>query len=148
MSLEQLRAWFAGNDVSVAEDLVEIREGVRGFGIFSRCSLQPDQVVAVISKQACLSPRNSGIAGLLQRAMIDGHIAVTLAVMYERSIGEASRWHGYLQSLAENEPIVMLWSDEELRMLEGTELHLEVDNDRVRGHACDPLSSQAARYRI
>jgi SET domain-containing protein 6 len=50
--------------------------------------------------------------------------------MYERAMGAKSKWHGYLSSLPPREYVPLFWSDDELALLEGTELEGRAVEDR------------------
>ena len=53
-----------------------------------------------------------------------GGMALALVLMYERSLGEKSKFWGYLQSLPqEGEPLPIFWSEEELQLLKVRSLY-------------------------
>lgn len=80
---------------------------------------------------------SSGISNLIDDADFEGMLALALAYMYERSIGPASPWYEYLETidqttLAEENP--RFWSAEDQELLTGTELYyhtLKVEEDDV-----------------
>ena len=66
---------------------------------------------------------DSNAARLLLRAGFAPALVLRLVVAHERSIGELSRWYGYLSSLPEVElDVAMLWDAAELQLLAGTGL--------------------------
>lgn len=86
--------------------------------------LHQGDLVATIPKQTCLTMKTSGARDVIQEAGLDGYLGLSVALMYEKSLGPDSPWFGYLQLLPQFEPIPLLWSFHELDFfLSGTELH-------------------------
>lgn len=57
----------------------------------SACCL-PLQLLCVIPRSAILSPRTSRLAAVLEQERLGGGLALTIAVMYEASLGADSKW--------------------------------------------------------
>lgn len=108
-----------------SSDALEIVENARsGIAVKALCELREGDVVATIPKAACLTIRTSAARTAIEESGIDGSLGLSLALMYERSLGSASKWFGYLQVLPEREEVPLVWSLEEVdRLLAGTELH-------------------------
>lgn len=51
-----------------------------------------------------------------------GWAQLMLAMMYERSLGESSRWAGYLRTMPHEFGAPMWWSDEDMEGLKGTDI--------------------------
>ncbi|KAI8814587.1 hypothetical protein BJ742DRAFT_766400 [Cladochytrium replicatum] len=98
-----------------------------GFGmkVTAIRDIQVDEELCTISKEAILSPKNCGIADIFEETGVSGTLGLTIALMYEMSLGVHSPWYGYLQSLPRHEDFKSLplyWSEEHLRLLQNTDL--------------------------
>ncbi|CAI9771333.1 unnamed protein product [Fraxinus pennsylvanica] len=88
------------------------------------CDLRVGDVVARIPKQSCLTVKTSGAHQLIEESQLGGYLGLSVAVMYEKSLGPQSPWFQYLQLMPPIEPIPLLWSFPEIdSLLSGTELH-------------------------
>lgn len=88
------------------------------------CDLRLGDVVGRIPKQSCLTVKTTGAHQLIEESQLGGNLGLSIAVMYEKSIGPQSPWFQYLQLLPPFESIPMLWSFPEIdSFLSGTELH-------------------------
>ena len=86
--------------------------------------LHQGDLVATIPKQSCLTMKTSGARHVIEEAGLDGYLGLSVALMYEKSLGPDSPWFAYLQLMPQFEPIPLLWSFDELDLfLSGTELH-------------------------
>uniref|UniRef100_A0A7C9FGT2 SET domain-containing protein n=2 Tax=Opuntia streptacantha TaxID=393608 RepID=A0A7C9FGT2_OPUST len=127
MASRRLRAfkrWMSANSIKYSDalDLVELEDG--SICVKSNCDLKEGDLVATIPKRACLTVRTSGAAALIEASGLDGSLALSIAVMYERSLDAESPWAGYLQLLPFSEPLPLVWTLEEVdSLLRGTELH-------------------------
>ena len=93
-------------------------------GVKARCDLHEGDMIATIPKQACLTIITSEAESLISEAELGGGLGLAVALMYERSIGEQSKWSGYLRLLPFQQCLPFVWSVAEIdRMLIGTELH-------------------------
>ncbi|KAL0427925.1 UNVERIFIED_CONTAM: Ribosomal lysine N-methyltransferase 3 [Sesamum latifolium] len=96
------------------------------------CDLKEGDVVATIPKQSCLTVRTSAASRLIEEAQLGGNLGLTVALMYDKSLGPQSKWFQYLQILPPFEPIPLLWSLSEIdSLLTGTELHKIVKEDKA-----------------
>ncbi|XP_017248554.1 ribosomal lysine N-methyltransferase 3 isoform X2 [Daucus carota subsp. sativus] len=94
--------------------------------------LHQGDLVATIPKQSCLTMKTSGARHVIEEAGLDGYLGLSVALMYEKSLGPDSPWFAYLQLMPQFEPIPLLWSFDELDLfLSGTELHKIVKEDRA-----------------
>ncbi|KAL6507535.1 hypothetical protein OROGR_023730 [Orobanche gracilis] len=129
------RRWMKiqGIDCSDALELIDEGEGGNdGVWVKALCDLREGDLVATIPKQSCLTMKTSGARQLIDDAGLDGYLGLSVALMYEKSLGANSPWFAYLQILPQFEPIPLLWSFEELHnLLSGTELHKIVVEDRA-----------------
>ncbi|KAI9230137.1 MAG: hypothetical protein DHS80DRAFT_29083 [Piptocephalis tieghemiana] len=131
--LDRLKAWFQEHAIYVAPSL-ELRShpaDPTSLGVFALKDLSPGDLVCGIPRTAVLSAVNSGIANLLEDEAIGGGIALTLAVMFEKSRGESSPWAGYFQSLPPKTHLPVFWTEEERALLQGTELETAVRTDEA-----------------
>ncbi|KAJ0972127.1 hypothetical protein J5N97_020086 [Dioscorea zingiberensis] len=135
MTLRRLRAfkrWMRSHCIASSDALNLVEIPSNGIAIKALCELREGDVVATIPKAACLTIRTSAACVAIEEAGIDGVLGLAFALMYERSLGEASEWFGYLQVLPEREDVPLVWSLEEVdRLLAGTELHKAVKEDQA-----------------
>lgn len=95
-----------------------------GIAVKALCDLREGDVVANIPKLACLTVKTSSACSIIEEAGLGGYLGLSVALMYERSLGENSNWAGYLQLLPDKECLPLLWSLEDVdQFLCGTELH-------------------------
>lgn len=100
------------------------QEEEEGISVIAVCDLHEGDVVATIPKASCLTIKTSGARPLIESTGLEGYLGLSVALMYEKSLGENSPWFGYLQLLPESEPIPLNWTLEEVEsLLAGTELH-------------------------
>lgn len=68
--------------------------------------------------------QSSGISNLLEEADLDGMLALTLAYMYERSLGKNSPWFEFLETIDEvsEATIPRFWTIQEQEWLVGSEV--------------------------
>ncbi len=96
----------------------------------------PTFIVCRIPKSAILSVKTSGIAKIIKKSALTGALALTLAVMYEKSLGEQSKWFGYLATLPDRvEGMPIFWDRKidvnALALLDNTEVGSTVQTDMV-----------------
>ncbi|GFY86416.1 SET domain-containing protein [Actinidia rufa] len=119
-----------GVDYSDALDLIDRPE--EGIYVRAMCDLHEGDLVATIPKHSCLTIKTSGARRLIEAAGLEGYLGLSVALMYEKSLGHESPWFGYLQVLPEREGIPLVWSLEEVdSLLPGTELHKIVKDDKA-----------------
>ena len=93
----RFESWLRRAGASWDEGLMRINRstdelGRTSFGVFAKRDIPEGTSLCVIPKSSVLSIRTTGIADLLEEAQILGGLGLTLAVMYERALGEASPW--------------------------------------------------------
>ena len=102
------------------------------YAVYAKRDLAVDTpVVTAIPKAACLSARTCSVAETLKAARLGGGLALNIAILHERSLGERSRWAGYFAVLpAKGErTLPMFWTDRQLQTLQGTDLLKHVTDD-------------------
>ena len=62
------------------------------FAVEACCDILEGHTLCKIPKSAVLSIRNSAIADLIEQEQLGGGLGLSLAVMYEASIGDKSKW--------------------------------------------------------
>ncbi|KAI8808610.1 hypothetical protein BJ742DRAFT_274820 [Cladochytrium replicatum] len=128
--LQTLLSWFKEHDVKYDPNTIHIQMNdptYDGFGmkVTAIREIQEDEELCTISKGAILSPKNCGIADILEDTGVSGTLGLTIALMYEMSLGAPSPWYGYLQSLPRQKDFKSLplyWSEEQLKLLQNTDL--------------------------
>ncbi|XP_021889870.1 N-lysine methyltransferase setd6 isoform X1 [Carica papaya] len=135
MASRRLRAfkrWMKSQGIECSDALELLDSPEEGISVRALCDLKKGDVVAKIPKKACLTIKTSGACEMIESARLDGCLGLSVALMYERSLGEASSWAGYLQLLPHQESLPFLWSVDEVdSLLRGTELHKTVKEDKA-----------------
>ncbi|XVF14684.1 hypothetical protein REPUB_Repub09cG0082600 [Reevesia pubescens] len=135
MASRRLRAFkrwtkFQGIESSDALEFIECPE--QGISVRALCDLKEGDVVAKIPKAACLTMKTSGAQEMIESAGLDGPLGLSVALMYEKSLGQDSPWAGYLQLLPRQECLPLVWTLGEVdSLLSGTELHKTVKEDKA-----------------
>ncbi|KAI5074762.1 hypothetical protein GOP47_0010723 [Adiantum capillus-veneris] len=135
--LRSFLRWMTSWGIQISDGL-EIVEGVNNgiscgeFGVRAAYDFQDGDAIAFIPKDACLTLRTTGAAHTLDKAQLGGGLGLVVALMYERSRGEASPWFPYLNLLPlRHGALPIVWEREEIdALLLGTELHLVAMEDR------------------
>ncbi|GAB4855779.1 hypothetical protein Ancab_024424 [Ancistrocladus abbreviatus] len=123
---------MTSNCIECSDALELIHTDDEGISVQSKCELREGDLVATIPKQACLTIKTSGAREMIKAAGLDGCLGLSVAVMYERSLGAVSPWAGYLQLLPHSECLPLVWTlDEVDALLLGTELHKTVKEDKA-----------------
>lgn len=117
--------WMRDNDITYSDALsFRIGNTVADMGIRAECDLCNGDVIATIPKQACLTVLTTQATDLIAEAELGGGLGLAVALMYERSLGDLSKWYGYLQLIPFQQCLPFVWSQDEIdRLLTGTELH-------------------------
>ncbi|KAI8018109.1 N-lysine methyltransferase setd6 [Camellia lanceoleosa] len=130
--LRAFKRWMRSQNIDCSDALNLIDHAKEGISVRTLCDLHEGDLVATIPKHSCLTIKTSGARNLIEAAGLEGYLGLSVALMYEKSLGHQSPWFGYLQLLPENECIPMLWSLEEVdSLLLGTELHKIVKEDKA-----------------
>ncbi|KAK4840388.1 hypothetical protein QYF36_007662 [Acer negundo] len=127
MASRRLRAfkrWMKSQGIEYSDALQFKDDTEQGISVMALCDLKEGDVVATIPKNACLTVKTSGAREIIEAAGLGGYLGLSMAIMYERSLGQDSPWSGYLQLLPDHESLPFLWSLHEVdSLLSGTELH-------------------------
>lgn len=122
--LRAFKRWMKANGVDCSDALNLVDDQSDGVSVRAFVDLKEGDVVANISKTACLTIKTSGAREMIESADLDGSLGLSVALMYERSLGEESPWSGYLQILPFQEDLPLVWSIDDFdSLLSGTELH-------------------------
>ena len=129
-----LRTWFSRNGVRWAGLQFQAAAGRGVFGI-AQCDLQMGSTVLIVPKAAMLTRKNAAAAeelhGLLELGLPSVEV-LGLAVALERKAGRSSRWYPYLKSIPHVEPLPLMWTVSEQRLLAGTGLDAVSQRRRQR----------------
>ncbi|XP_068648406.1 uncharacterized protein [Aristolochia californica] len=130
-SLRAFKRWMRSQEIDCSDTLA-FKEDDQGILVQAVCDLKEGDLVATIPKQACLTIKTSVAKELIEETGLDGSLGLSLALMFEGSLGQESAWYGYLQVLPDRECIPLVWSLEEVdALLMGTELHKIVKEDKA-----------------
>lgn len=123
--MRSFKRWMKLNGINYSDALQFIQPHQNDpVSVKTLSDLHVGDLVATIPKQSCLTMKTSGAKHVIEDAGLDGYLGLSVALMYEKSLGPDSPWFGYLQLLPQFEPIPLLWSFDELdSFLSGTELH-------------------------
>ncbi|XP_008802885.1 N-lysine methyltransferase setd6 [Phoenix dactylifera] len=129
--LRAFKRWMRSQGIDWSDALELADSAVEGVSVRALCDLREGDLVSTIPKLACLTIRTSRSRDMIEGAGLVGFLGLTVALMYERSLGPESPWDGYLQLLPERECVPLVWSLEEVdSLLVGTELHKIVKQDK------------------
>lgn len=77
---------------------------------------------------------STGIANLLEEENVEGYVGLTLAAMYEASLGAESVWSAYLALLANRTPAMASDLPEDAReLMKKCEAYADIETDLVSG---------------
>lgn len=93
--LRELLTWLQRNDITWNSHTVDIRGGNKGtapFAVFAKQDIAGNEPLCEIPKSAVLSVKNTKVADLIETEQLGGGLGLILAIMYEYSIAEKSKW--------------------------------------------------------
>ncbi|KAD7477998.1 hypothetical protein E3N88_01134 [Mikania micrantha] len=132
--MRAFKRWMNSQSIeySNALDLITRQEDQQMY-VNALCDIHEGDLIATIPKHSCLTVKSSGARPFIEDFCLEGYIALSVALMYEKSLGQQSPWFGYLQLLPDRNPDVpLLWSLDEIdELLLGTELHKTVKEDKA-----------------
>ncbi|TYH20303.1 hypothetical protein ES288_A05G420200v1 [Gossypium darwinii] len=141
MASRRLRAfkrWMKSQGIQCSDTLDFMDCPQQGISVRALSDLHEGDVVAKIPKTACLTIKTSGAREMIESAGLDGHLGLSVALMYEKSLAQDSPWAGYLQLLPPQECLPLVWTLGEVdSLLSGTELH---KIDEYHGFGMVPLA--------
>ncbi|KAG6551635.1 hypothetical protein Mapa_006720 [Marchantia paleacea] len=127
--------WMRDNGIEYSDGLEFVLGGsgsVADIGVRALYDMEENDLIATIPKQACLTVQTTAASKILEQVEIGGGLGLAVALMYEMSLQERSKWYGYLQLLPNEQKLPFLWSSEEIdELLLGTELHKVIKEDRL-----------------
>jgi hypothetical protein len=105
--------WITTNGITFSKFEISTTK-TETFSCIAKEDIPVDSIIASIPKESILSTRTCSISHLFHSEKfaenhIDGPLALTVALFYERSMGKNSRWFGYLSALPEYEPLPLYW---------------------------------------
>lgn len=150
-AMVSFRTWLSKAGVFVNEDVVELREkwtekGRRHVAVFARRECENNKAdddlkekgdkknnvvaVAKIPKSACLTRLTASCASRLEEHEVGGPLALIIAVMHERLLGDKSEFAPYLNLIPQREDgLPVFWPEDDLKSLRGTSLEHKVKQD-------------------
>ena len=119
--------------------------------VFARGDIAPGDILAVMPKCWCLTPRTGSITNVLPRDVLADldEAALILTVMYERALGARSPWAPYFALLpAESENLPFLWDERDAtRWLQGTEVFRRIAEDLPAMRADHAVHGRVSKVR-
>ncbi|MBA0726147.1 hypothetical protein Golax_001995 [Gossypium laxum] len=130
--LRAFKRWMKSQGIQCSDTLDFIDCPQQGISVGALSDLHEGDVVAKIPKTACLTIKTSGAREMIESAGLDGHLGLSVALMYEKSLAQDSPWAGYLQLLPPQECLPLVWTLGEIdSLLSGTELHKAIKEDKT-----------------
>ncbi|XAR61438.1 [Ribulose-bisphosphate carboxylase]-lysine N-methyltransferase [Bertholletia excelsa] len=130
--LRAFKRWMRSQGIECSDALDFSHHEEEGISVRTLCDLHEGDLVATIPKQSCLTIKTSGARHLIEVAGLEGYLGLSVALMYEKSLGSQSPWFEYLHLCPQSECIPLLWTLEEIdSLLLGTELHKVVKEDKA-----------------
>lgn len=115
--------WMQSVDIDYNEAAIQIVGQSPGtLAIRAIDNVLEEVVLAKIPKTSCITIHTSKISDILAEEGFAGGLGLVIAVWFEKGIGLASKWAGYFDSIQEKEYLPIFWTDEELALLQGTEI--------------------------
>lgn len=116
-------SWMAEHSVEWNTSVLSIQGTIPGtLSITASRDIEERTDLACIPKEACITIYTTDITDVLAEEELAGGLGLTIAVWYEKGIGESSKWSGYFNSIRDREYLPVFWSKEELEYLDGTEV--------------------------
>lgn len=93
--LDKLQQWMRANGIAWDRAAVSISGGMsdnEGFSVYATKDIAESHTLCEIPKDAVLSVRNTAAAEIIETEQLGGGLGLILAIMYELSLGVASKW--------------------------------------------------------
>lgn len=124
--IRAFKRWMKQNSVN-HRDTLQLVTNNKQLSVTTLTDLKTGDTIATIPKQSCLTVKScsSDISGFIQDSGMEGYLALSLALMYEKSLRHFSKWFAYFKIMPDaNFDLPLLWSLHQLdQLLLGTELH-------------------------
>ncbi|KAK5577534.1 hypothetical protein RB653_002477 [Dictyostelium firmibasis] len=104
---------------------------VSGLGVISLKELKVDDVIAKIPKSIILSIHTCSISNILEKYKIENNIGTSIALIHEATLGEQSKWYGYISSLPRKVDVPILWDSKSRKLLKGTSIEDVLNDDDI-----------------
>ncbi|XP_062113846.1 ribosomal lysine N-methyltransferase 3-like [Humulus lupulus] len=126
------KRWMKSQGIDCSDALQICDCPIQGISVTALRDISEGDVVATIPKLACLTVQTTGARDLIEASYLDGNLALSVAIMYERSLGQRSPWAPYLNVLPYQECLPFVWTPQEVKtLLCGTELRKTVKEEQV-----------------
>ncbi|KAG0247893.1 hypothetical protein BG011_000765 [Mortierella polycephala] len=133
MSTQDLFAfltWAEENEILWDKDAIEIRQGNHGFGVYAKKNLGEGYEAIQVPKSIVLSVASTGIANLLEEEDIEGYVGLTIAALYELSLGSESLWSAYLNLLNNHRaPMAYDLPEDSRELMKQSEVYNDIETD-------------------
>jgi len=128
----ELKSWMESVGIVWNGDKIEfVGDGPGSLRILSLDDIQAGQLLATIPKDACITVHNTEISDILAEEELGGGLGLVIAVWFEKQVGRKSKWAGYFASCPESEYLPVFWTEDQLRLLSGTEIENMAIQDRM-----------------
>ncbi|KAJ3281287.1 hypothetical protein HDU79_010864 [Rhizoclosmatium sp. JEL0117] len=131
-SKDSLLQWFKDQKIEYDSRMMKIHcSPTSEFHVTTNSEAIPtNTIIGTVPKTACLSARNSGISNLIEEAGFTGTLALSIALLFERSQlhqGNGTPWSSYIASLPTHAQTPLFWDAESTKLLSPTDLTIEED---------------------
>ncbi|KAK9984497.1 hypothetical protein SO802_034022 [Lithocarpus litseifolius] len=93
--LRAFKRWTRSQGIDFS-DALQFTDDGEAISVRALCDLKVGDMVARIPKTTCLTVKTSGARDLIESAGLGGSLGLSVAVLYERSLGQSSPWAPYL----------------------------------------------------
>ena len=126
-------AWMDARGFRLDAQRLELRvdDTADRIGLFAKVALEDDAFLFHIPADAFLSPSNSSIAELLAGSELSDWFPLIVALMVELKL-PSSKWRAYLDLLPDGLETPLFWSEEETKMLAGTDIAERIGGEQVQ----------------
>lgn len=133
--LTDLLTFFSDNEIWFDSKLMGIYGSPKtdvGLSVRSKSNIPKNTILCKINKDSVLSIRTSAISDLIEENGLGGGLALVLCLMFEFSQGFKSPWLPYLSCLPDSVDVPLYWTYEDLLLLKGTDLEIQLEKDLVK----------------
>ncbi|KAK5167545.1 Ribosomal lysine N-methyltransferase 4 [Saxophila tyrrhenica] len=133
--------WLQRSGTSVSEKITiaDLRQHTAGRGVVAVDNIDEDEELFSIPRSAILTAENSSLDVEVTKQVEDPWLSLILAMICEYQLGQASKWHQYLDILPHEFDTLMYWSEHELKFLNGSAVVNKIGKETANTTFTDTL---------
>ena len=114
--------WLQQNGTTISNkiELVDLRHQQAGRGVVAQANIDEDEELFSIPNSSILTSLTTELPSSAKQDLDDPWLALILSMVFEFQQGTKSRWKPYFDILPDRFDALMLWSQAELRALQGS----------------------------